>query len=72
MATGSGSPIAYGVLEDKYKENLHAKDVLPIVVRSVDSAMKRDVASGDSFDVAVINKEGYHQLTEEEKRHILA
>jgi len=71
VATGSGSPIAYGVLEDKYKENAAIKDILPIVVRAVDSAMKRDAASGDSFDVAVINKKGYRELGDEEKRNIL-
>jgi len=46
--------------------------MLPIVVRAVDSAMKRDVASGDSFDVAVITKEGFRELTAEEKRALLS
>jgi proteasome beta subunit len=71
VATGSGSPIAYGVLEDKYKEGATIKEVLPVVVRAVDSAMKRDIASGDSFDMAVITKEGYHALSTEEKKQIL-
>jgi len=71
VATGSGSPIAYGVLEDKYKEDAQIKDVLPVVVRAVDSAMKRDIASGDSFDIAVITKEGYRSLSTEEKKGIL-
>jgi proteasome beta subunit len=71
VATGSGSPIAYGVLEDKYKENSTIEEVLPVVVRAVDSAMKRDIASGDNFDVAVITKEGYHSLGLEEKKGIL-
>lgn len=72
VATGSGSPIAYGVLEDKYREDLTIKDVLPVVVRSIDSAMKRDTASGDSFDVSIITKEGYRELGEEEKKNVLA
>jgi len=71
VATGSGSPIAYGVLEDKYKEGSKIKDVLPVVVRAVDAAMKRDIASGDSFDIAVITKEGYRSLSTEEKKGIL-
>jgi len=71
VATGSGSPIAYGVLEDKYKEGAKIKDILPVVVRAVDSAMKRDIASGDSFDIAVITKEGYRSLSTEEKKGIL-
>ena len=72
VATGSGSPIAYGVLEERYREGLFLREVLPIVVRSVDSAMKRDVASGDSFDVAVIDDAGYRELSADEKRQILA
>jgi len=71
VATGSGSPIAYGVLEDKYKEGAKIKDVLPVVVRAVDSAMKRDIASGDNFDIALITKEGYRSLSTEEKKGIL-
>ncbi len=72
VATGSGSPIAYGVLEDKYREDSTIKEILPVVVRSIDSAMKRDTASGDSFDVSIITREGYRELGEEEKKSILA
>jgi proteasome beta subunit len=69
-ATGSGSPMAYGVLEDRYKEEASVKDMLGVVVKAVDSAMKRDSASGDSFDVSVIDKKGYRELNEKEKRSI--
>ena len=71
VATGSGSPIAYGVLEDKYKEGQPVKDVLPVVVRAVDSAMKRDIASGNNYDIAVISKDEYRSLSTEEKKAIL-
>jgi proteasome beta subunit len=72
VATGSGSPVAYGVLEDKYKQDASMKDTLPIVVRAVDAAMKRDSASGDSFDVSVIDKKGYRELNDKEKKSVLA
>jgi proteasome beta subunit len=72
VATGSGSPIAYGVLEDKYKEDSTIQSMLGIVVRAVDSAMKRDAASGDSFDVSIIDKNGYRELNEKEKKGIMA
>ena len=71
VATGSGSPIAYGVLEDKYKEDMSVAEALPVVVKAVNSAMKRDTASGDSFNVAVIDINGYKELTEEEKKGLL-
>jgi proteasome beta subunit len=67
VSTGSGSPFAYGVLEDKFKEDSSVVEMLPVVVSAVDSAMKRDVASGDSFDVVVIIRE----LSPEEKKALL-
>ena len=70
VATGSGSFIAYGVLETAYDRNKTVAEMLPVVVRAVSSAMSRDVASGDSFDVAVITEEGYRELTEEEKKRL--
>jgi len=72
VATGSGSPIAYGILEDRFKEDMSAKEVLPVIIKAVDSAMKRDTASGDSFNVAVIDVKGYRELTKDEKKQLLA
>jgi proteasome beta subunit len=71
-ATGSGSPIVYGVLEDKYKEGMTVKELLPMMIKAVNSAMKRDAASGDSFNIAVIDDKGYRELTEKEKKQLLA
>lgn len=67
VATGSGSPVAYGVLEDRYRKGAPSKEMLPLVVHAVKAAMKRNTASGDSFDVVVIDKEGYRELNDEEK-----
>lgn len=72
VATGSGSPVAYGVLEDKYKQDTAIKDMLSTVVKAVESAMRRNAATGDSFDVSIIDKKGYKELNEKEKRNILA
>lgn len=71
VSTGSGSPFAYGVLEDRYREGSTLKEMIPVVVKAVDSAMKRDTASGDSFDVAVITSDGYREMSPEEKQALL-
>jgi proteasome beta subunit len=71
VATGSGSPIAYGVLEDKFREDMSVKELLPIVAKAVNAAMKRDAASGDSFNIAIIDEKGYRELTDEEKKELL-
>ncbi|MBS7626300.1 archaeal proteasome endopeptidase complex subunit beta [Candidatus Bathyarchaeota archaeon] len=68
VSTGSGSPIAYGVLEAQFKEGMLVKETIPIVLKAITSAMKRDAASGDSFDMAIITGEGYRELGDEEKR----
>ena len=72
VSTGSGSPIAYGVLEDKYREGMTIEEALPIIVKAVNAAMKRDVASGNNYNVTVIDKNGYRELTAKEKSSLLA
>ena len=71
VATGSGSFIAYGVLESSYDKEKGVSDLLPVIVRAVSSAMRRDVASGDSFDIAVITEKGYRELSDREKEELL-
>jgi proteasome beta subunit len=71
VSTGSGSPVAYGILEDKFKEDQSINDTLPIIARAVNAAMKRDVASGNNYNIIVINEDGYKELTDEEKAKLL-
>ena len=71
VSTGSGSPIAYGILEDNYREGMSVAELLPIIVKAVNAAMKRDVASGNSYNITVIDKNGYRELSEEEKNVLL-
>ena len=59
---GSGTEIAIGVLEEGYKEDMKIKDAKELVVRSIKSAISRDVMSGDGIDFLIITKEG---ITEE-------
>lgn len=70
VATGSGSPVAYGVLEDKFQEGMPTAEMLPVVVHALKAAMKRNTASGDSFDIAIIDKNGYRELADDEKASI--
>jgi len=72
VSTGSGSPVAYGVLEDRFKEDMPMKEILPIIIKAVDAAMKRNAGTGDSFNIAVIDDKGYRELTSKEKEKLLA
>lgn len=68
VSTGSGSPIALGILEDKYKEDVSIKELLPVIVKAVNAAMKRDAASGDNYNIAIIDDKGYRELSDKEKK----
>lgn len=61
-ATGSGTPLAYGLLEDAYEEGLSMDEGVKLAVRAIQSASERDTASGDGIDVATITGDGYETL----------
>ncbi|AKB24146.1 Proteasome subunit beta, archaeal [Methanosarcina sp. MTP4] len=64
-ATGSGSPMAYGVLEDHYREDMTVEEGLDLAVRAIHNSMKRDSASGENVDAVVITKETFTRLDPE-------
>lgn len=66
IATGSGSPVAYGVLETEFREGMSIEEASPIVIKAVQTAIKRDIATGNEITVAAINKRGYRELSPEE------
>ncbi|MGH2162499.1 proteasome subunit beta, partial [Enterococcus faecalis] len=53
-STGSGSPIAYGVLEEMYELEKDIEFNLPVAAKAVSAAMKRDAASGERVDLVVV------------------
>lgn len=62
VATGSGSPMAFGVLEDRYKAGLSEKEATELAVRALKSAMRRDAGSGEGYQLAVITAEKFEVL----------
>jgi len=71
VATGSGSPTAYGVLEDRYSPDMTTDEGVELAVRAIYSAMRRDSASGDGIDVVKITKDKYVELKPEEVEEII-
>ena len=69
-ATGSGSPIAYGVLEDRYSKDISVEEGIALAIQALHSAMKRDSASGEEMEVMVITKEKYEEIGEEKIKKI--
>jgi len=66
VATGSGSPMAFGVLEDRYRSDMNEEEAISLAVRAVRSAMKRDAGSGEGIHVVVITKEAYREIKDQE------
>ena len=66
VSTGSGSSYVYGVLEDHYKDDMSVDEGIDLAIRAISAAMRRDSASGDGIDVAVITKEGFRFIPEDE------
>jgi len=71
-STGSGSPVAYGVLENEFKEGVSVKDALPMAVKAIKTAMKRDIATGNEVMLAVITEKGYKEFSQAEIKKIAA
>ncbi len=64
VSSGSGSVMAYGVLETMYKKDLTVKDALPIAVRAISAAISRDTGTGEGIDAISITSEGIKSVFE--------
>ncbi len=69
-ATGSGSPIAYGVLEDRYSKDLSIDSGIALAIQALHSAMKRDSASGEEIEVVAITEDKYMEVSEDKIKSI--
>lgn len=69
-STGSGSPIAYGVLEDRFKPDMSVEQGVELAIKALESAMKRDSASGNGMQFAVITPEKYETFEREVSKQV--
>jgi proteasome beta subunit len=53
-SSGSGSPIAYGVLESIFHKDMTNEEAKEIATKAVAAAMERDPGSGNGIDVLMI------------------
>ena len=66
VSSGSGSVMAYGVLETNYKKDMTVEEGVKMAVTSINAALQRDSATGNGIDVVVIKKEGVKKILEKE------
>ena len=71
VTTGSGSPVAYGVLEDAYSAELSVEDAKGLALKAVKAAIVRNIGTGDGINVAVIDGDGFRLLEGERKKAVI-
>ena len=71
ISSGSGSVFAYGVLETQWKKDLSTDEAVALAVKSVNTALQRDSASGNGIDVIVINEKEIKRVLHKEVAYSL-
>jgi len=71
VSTGSGSPIAYGVLESMYRPGISIEEGTALAAKAIHNAMKRDSASGNKIELVRITKDKYEEVGELENQEIM-
>ena len=66
ISSGSGSVMAYGVLETMYIKDMVVKDGAKLIVKALNAAIQRDSATGSGFDVVTITKYGIKKVAEQD------
>ncbi len=67
ISTGSGSMVCYGVLEDRYNEDIYVDEGIDLAIRGIKAAMERDAFSGNGIRLATITKDdGFVKFSVEE------
>ena len=62
VSDGSGSVFALAVLENEYKKDMTVEEGAKAAVKALNTAQKRDNASGSGFDVMTITKDGIKKI----------
>lgn len=71
VSTGSGSVVAYGVLDEYYKEGMARDEALKLAAKAVNAAMKRDVFTGEGIDVMYVTEKEMRRLSPQEVAALL-
>jgi len=61
ITAGSGAPIAMGLLEAKYSEEMDLEAGAELALDAIKSAVARDVVSGDGVDMLLIRADGVEE-----------
>ena len=65
ISSGSGSVMAYGVLETLYHEDMTVEDGIKLAIKCINAAIQRDSASGNGIDIVSITDAGAKKVMEQ-------
>ncbi len=72
FSTGSGGPIALGVLDSTYKEGMTAEEGVAVAVKALKAARERDMYTGGvSFNIVTVTKSGMKEFNQDEIRKLI-
>ncbi|MHA1789680.1 MAG: proteasome subunit beta [Candidatus Helarchaeota archaeon] len=64
ISVGSGSVMAIGVLENDWKKDLTPEEGIKLAKNAIESARRRDSASGGAMQIAIVDKNGFRFIKE--------
>jgi proteasome beta subunit len=72
MSTGSGSVMAYGVLEDNFRDGMSIEEATKLCARAISAAIERDVYTGNGIDIIIIDSKEIKKLNRTEIAALVA
>ena len=66
LSSGSGSVMAYGVLETLFIQDMTIQEGIQLAVKCLNAAIQRDMNSGDGIDIMTITEQGVKKVATKE------
>jgi len=61
VSTGSGSVMAYGILDERYKYDMSMEYAKHLAIKAITASIKRDAYSGNSIEIVEITADEWKQ-----------
>ena len=66
ISSGSGSVMAYGVLETLYNKDISVEEGVKLAIKSINAALQRDSATGNGLHIVTITEQGVNEALDKE------
>jgi proteasome beta subunit len=62
FCSGSGSVFAFGLIDAEYEKNMSVEKGVLLAKKAIRSAITRDTASGNGYDIVAVTPEGVNEV----------